>query len=91
MAILAAVAGGLKYLLRLKGRKLALAEKEVLAACANHGEIRILTVDAYGDWVRADSTDFFYPDDRARTARYLDAFHGILRRGLATHQGGFLY
>ena len=66
-------------------------EKEILTACAEKGELWILTVDVYGDWLRAGKIDFFSQEDRSYQARYLEAFAKLKNRGLAEHVDGILY
>jgi hypothetical protein len=76
---------------RFVANRLSDSERAILTACKERGEIRILSVDGYGEWVRADSKDFFEPKDLAHNAQYLEAFHKLVARGFATHEAGFLY
>ena len=79
------------WLLRRITRRLSPEEKEILKACAEDGEIQVLRSDIHGDWVRAGKSDFFDQKDPAHAAKFMEAFQTLLRRGLATHQGGILY
>lgn len=91
VAILAAVFAVLKVATHYWSSALTPEEKEVLYACGKNGELRILNVDGWGEWVRADTKDFFDGKDPAHAARYLEAFHRLVGRGLAKHEDGFLY
>jgi hypothetical protein len=66
------------------------AEKEILRTCAQTGEIRIMTVDAFGDWVRAGTVDYMTAEDPARAAKYMDALRALEAKGLVRHEGGLL-
>jgi len=68
------------------------AEKEILVYAADSGEIRILKVNAFGDWVRCgQDKNFFSQTDLAFNAKYLEAFERLCQKGLVRHQSGILY
>lgn len=66
-------------------------EREILAASDMRGDICLLRVDAFGDWVRSGKTDFFKQNDLAYNARYQDALDALLHRGLIRYEGGHLF
>lgn len=67
-------------------------EQELLRASADTGEIRILTSDITGDWVRCgQNTNYIDQSDPAFAAKYLEAFECLRKRGYLRHQGGILY
>jgi hypothetical protein len=72
-------------------KRLSEPEKEVLIECAQDGELCILTVDAFGSWLRASKKDFFDRTDPAIQARYLEAFESLCKRGYVRHEAGFLF
>jgi hypothetical protein len=63
------------------GNRLTPAEVEILVAAAKEGQIWLLKVDAFGQWVRADDHDFFDEKDPAFMARYNEAFTRLCSRG----------
>lgn len=72
-------------------RRLSEAEQQILVESAQEGEVCILKVDAFGQWVRAGKKDFFDQKDRAVQARYLEALESLHRRGLVRHESHTLY
>jgi hypothetical protein len=91
VAVLTPIGGLLLWLWRKRAQRLSPEEKEILAACAQRGEIRIMQADLYGEWVRADSKDFLDPTDPAYAARFREAFHLLSGRGLVLHEDGMLH
>lgn len=67
------------------------AEREILLAAAQEGVLHLLTVDAFGTWVRAGKIDFFDQTKPAVQARYLDAFESLQGRGYIRPEGGSLF
>ena len=66
-------------------------ERDILASSDDRGDIFLLTVDAFGHWVRSGKKDFFNQNDLAYNARYQDALDSLLSRGLVRHIGGHLF
>jgi hypothetical protein len=65
--------------------------KAILEAAAEKGEVLILSSDQTGKWIAAGAKDFLFQDNPALTARYYDAFLGLIRRGVLRHDEGNVY
>lgn len=79
--------GGQKMLVR----KLTHEEQDILAHCAERGEIWQIHVDMFGDWVRSGKMDFFNQQDLGYNAIYNEALDRLCSRGLVKHEGGLLF
>lgn len=66
-------------------------EKNILVQASATGEIRVLKVSVYGEWVRAGDVDLLFKNDPAQTAQYREAFERLCRRGLIRYESGHLY
>lgn len=87
VTIVGFVAGIVFYLWRRTSNRLTADEKQLLTAGKDNGLILIMKVDAFGDWVRADKTDFMKTDDRAYASRFLEALQKLVTRGLVAPEG----
>jgi uncharacterized protein (AIM24 family) len=63
-------------------------ESDILIAAAQSGRIIVMSTDAYGEWIRADETDFVKFEDPAVAAKHMEAFYALVGRGLVLPEGG---
>lgn len=85
-AIQAAQLLGTAGLKAIRKRQLAAEEKELLIAAADAGEFMIREVDQEASpWVVVGHQQFRSDEDRAVSARYLQAFKSLIERGYVTH------
>lgn len=76
--------------LTLKYSQLTVQEMELLADAQQGGGIHVMRSQA-GSWVRAGNKDFLNLEDKAYTAKYLDALDSLMEKKLVKHDRGQWY
>lgn len=76
--------------LTLKYSQLTVQEMELLVDAQQNGGIHVMQSQA-GSWIRAGNKDFRNLEDKAYTAKYLDALDSLVEKKLVKHDGGQWY
>ncbi|TFI55662.1 hypothetical protein BLD44_003795 [Mastigocladus laminosus UU774] len=76
--------------LTLKYSQLTVQEVELLTDAQQDGGIHVMRSQS-GSWVRAGNKDFLNSEDKAYTAKYLDALDSLMEKKLVKHDGGQWY
>ncbi len=67
-------------------------EKELIITSGKEGKFILMSAgNVLSDWVCAGNKHFMKQEDSAYTARYLEAFDSLQKKGIVKHQSGQLY